>query len=150
MASLRDGDYVEVEGYVARLDVVRERSDKLLTRVLLEDSSGTSKATVVTVFTHLPHRGVTHGAFCRLSGSYRTNSPVNDGQPAIEVQRLPLAELAKKAWRLRLLEAGARWVEPWPNGHNMIWSLGRHEPDGQDDLSHLGAGEFIVRKPLPQ
>lgn len=150
VSETEDEQYIEIEGYVSKMEVARESGDgKLLSFLYLVDGSGQNETCAVAVFTHLPHRGVTVGSYCRLSGIYRKVSRLRRNHPAIEIDTLSLAEESNRSWRLALLRTGNPWFETWPNGLNLAWSLGAHQPTDPDDKQHLGAGEFLAQKPLP-
>lgn len=143
-----DGSYIEVEGHVVDLDVFREAGGKLLSRMTLADGRDRNRVTAIAVYTHLPHRGVTGGAYCRLSGTFRSSSTMNEGNAAIEIERLRLADAAKASWLAAYLRAGQDLFPAWPNGLNMSWSLGPHQPTDDAPLMHVGAGEFLTNKTL--
>jgi hypothetical protein len=137
-----DGSFVEVEGFVESVDV-RRTSDKLIGHLRLVDASQRASADAVAAFVHLPHVGVTRGAFCRLHGTFRRKSKLFGDRPAVEVDRLPLTELGKQSWRVAFLRSGERWFEVWRNASHLYWSLGPHRAgDGEKDPS-FGAAELM-------
>ncbi len=57
---------------------------------------------------------------------------------------LPLVELAKRSWRMRLSELGALWAETWRNGLHVHWSLGTHgAADDESPAANRGAAELV-------
>lgn len=140
----QDGDFVEVEGFVAAIRVGRSADKKLLSHVELYDPSSKARAYAASVYTHLPHVGVTLGAFCRLSGTYRQASILFHNRPAIEIDRLSLADLSDESWWVAFLRSAERWFQCWPNGINMYWSLEPHRRARADsETDYFGAGDLI-------
>jgi len=141
---VKDGAFVEIEGFVTGLKVIRATEKKLISRVQLTDPSSGATALAATVFTHLPHVGLTRGSFCRINGIFRKESRLIGGRSGVEVDRLAQAELSEKIWRVAFLRTANRWFENWRNGNNMYWSMGPHRiASTPKDVSFLGAGELI-------
>lgn len=144
LAKVEDGDYIEVEGFATSINVDTTSDGKLISQVELIDPSSGATASAVAVYVHLLHLGVTEGAFCRVNGKYRKKSVLLGNRRAIEVDRLSLARLRKKCWRIAFLQASKRWFQCWPNGINMYWSLGPHRRAQTDDeVTYYGAAELI-------
>lgn len=138
-----DGDFIEVEGFVQRVTASQGPAG-LLSHIELLDPSSKATTEVAAFFMHLPHLGITDGAFCRLSGLFREQSKSLENRPGIEVDKLSLAELSRSSWRIKFLQSADRWYQAWRNGINMYWSLGPHEvSDAPDTASLEGAGELI-------
>ncbi|EAR22105.1 hypothetical protein [Nitrococcus mobilis] len=145
MGRLEGGEFVEVEGFATRVEAIQPGGSGLVSRIELLDPSSQTRARAAALFMHLPHLGVTDGAFCRLSGIFRKNSALLDDSPGIEVDRLSLADLSDKSWRIAFLRSARRWYQPWRNGLNMHWSLGPHQSAAEPrrQASVEGAGELI-------
>jgi hypothetical protein len=97
LARVEDGDYIEVQGFANSVNVGRSADGKLIAQVELVDPSSGATASAATIYTHLLHLGVTEGAFCRVNGKFRRQSVLLGKSPGIEVERLSLARLRKKA-----------------------------------------------------
>lgn len=143
-----EGKFVEIAGFVQVHKAIRAPDGKLLSRIEILDPSSGALARAVAVFTHLAHAGVTPGGFCRVSGHFKPSSDLFDGEPAVEIDRLSLADLAKESWRIAFLRSANLWYEPWRNGTNIQWSLGPYRiiDNGTevDELaSSFGAGELV-------
>lgn len=144
LANTPDGTLVQVRGFATDFHQRRTADGKLLSEVTLLDPSSGSSATAVGVFIHLPHAGATQGSFVVVHGFARTSSPLLDGGPGLEIDVLPLRELAERSWRLRLLELGAPWAETWRNGLHIYWSLGPHRAaDDDSQAADRGAAELV-------
>lgn len=144
LAKVKDGDYVEVEGFANSVDVGRSADGKLIAQLELVDPSSGVTASAVAIYTNLINLGVTEGVFCRVNGTYCRKSSLLGNKPAIEVERLSLAGLIKKCWRIAFLESSKRWFQCWPNGINMYWSLGPHRrARAGDEVTHYGAAELF-------
>jgi hypothetical protein len=144
LSEVEDSDFVEIEGFVTALPVSKSSDQKLISRVeLLDPSSGVS-ASAAILFTHLPHVGLTAGAFCGLSGTYRESSSLCEGRPAVEIDRLSVAQISKQSWWAAFLWSAKPWFQYWRNENNMRWSLGPHHHTPADaQATQLGAGELI-------
>jgi hypothetical protein len=144
VAQAQDGAYLEIEGFVASLETAHSSDGKIVSRAQLVDASNGAAATIATVYTDLAHTGVTRGSFARVNGFFRTASVLDQERPAIEVDKLALADLAKASWRIAFLRAADPWYQAWRNGINMTWSLGPHQVAAlaAADASE-GAGELI-------
>lgn len=139
-----DQAMVDIEGFVAAMRVKRLGEGKLVTQIRLFDPSSKQSAYAVSVFTHLPHVGLTLGAYCRLTGKYSTESVVFDKQPVVEIDRLSLSELTKNSWQIGFTRLAESWYSPWRNGTNMSFSLGKHKKAVDINRpSHHGASELI-------
>jgi hypothetical protein len=140
IAEANEGEFVEVGGFVRSVSASRP-ADKLISTIDLEDAVDGSHVPAMTVFTHLPHRGITPGAYVRLQGSVRV---VDGGNRLIQIQRLPIAELGRAAWRFALLRLGERWFATWPNGIHVDWMIGPHRSGaGEHPEPTCGACEVI-------
>jgi hypothetical protein len=135
---VQDGTFVEVRGFVTHQEVVRN-----ISRVEVTDPSSGASARAAVVFTQLAHAGLTKGAFCRINGTLRKATNLLDGDPGIEIDKLPLVKLGAKSWRIALLRLSQPWFQVWRNGVNMIWALGPHHRTREDPESFVGAGELI-------
>jgi hypothetical protein len=141
------GQFVEIWGIVKESTVLKLGGNLLVTRVMLQATRNDAAATAVVRFAHLPHAGLTPGAFVRLSGAYQRNSALNGDNPAVEIQQLPLAELAESSWIMAFYRLAGPWIRPWRTGANMMWSLGEHTGvEEPDDL--MGAGELWFTRPV--
>lgn len=135
----REGAFVEVEGLVTGVEAERQADGKLIGHLALRDPSSGAGADAVAVFAHLPHAGITRDAYCRLTGVFTMTSALFQGRPAVEVDALSLAELAKASWSIAFLRLAEPWFRPWHNQANLAWSLGPHG----DDAGLFGAGELL-------
>jgi hypothetical protein len=136
-----EGAFVEIEGFVTEVSAGRESDGKLVSHLALMDPSSGGTADAVVLFVNLANVGVTRDAYCRLHGTFKTESGLFQGKPAVEVGLLPLAELSKTSWLIAFLRSASRWFQPWRNGANLYWSLGPHGIHGGDEF--LGAGELL-------
>lgn len=142
LGSSTEGEFVEIEGFVTTVEAGRQNDGKLISHLALLDPSSGATADAVAVFAHLPHAGITKGAFCRLSGVFRNRSALFENKPAVETDALSLGELANASWRIAFLRLAERWFHPWRNDMNLYWSLGPHgHADGGTE--HFGAGELL-------
>ena len=140
----QDGDFVEVEGFATAFQVGRSSDKELLSHMELYDPSSKARIYAAAIYTHLPHVGVTLGAFCRLSGIWREKSKLFRNAAAVEIDRLSLADLSDKSWWVAFLRSADRWFQCWPNGINMYWSLEPHRRARTDDeVDYFGAGDLI-------
>ena len=138
-----DGAFIEIEGFIDQIRVVRSADGKLIGQLKLGDPTSGASASVAVLFVQPLHVGMTVGACARVSGAFRAQSELLDGEPAVEADRLPLADLADEAWRLALLRSAERYYGTWRNQTNMYWSLGPHETVTEDGAPVQGAGELI-------
>lgn len=144
LASIPDGTLVQIRGFATDFEQRRSADGKLLSSVTLLDPSSGESATAVGVFIHLPHAGVTKGAYVHVHGFTQTSSVLLEGGPGVEIDVLPLVQLAQRSWRLRLLQLGARWAETWRNGLHIQWSLGDHSAaDDDSPAANRGAAELV-------
>jgi hypothetical protein len=139
---------VEVCGVVSRMSVARLEGDFLVTRLRIEAPVDGATANAIVRFAHLPHAGLTQGAFIRLSGVHRHESRFHDGEPAIEVDQLELARLAKDDWTVSFIRLAERWITPWRTGANVAWSLGPHRGVDDEKGEPMGAGELFFTRAL--
>jgi len=139
-----DGTFVEVSGFAQLFQQGRSPDGKLISRVEILDPSSGATASASAVFVHLPHAGVTEGAFLNMSGVYRSSSDLLDGEAGIEIDVLSLADLAARSWRIQLLRYAEPWIEVWRNQLNLYWSIGPHafaEDDSEE--ANRGAAELV-------
>lgn len=142
-----DGTFVEVSGFAQSFQQQRSSDGKLISRVEILDPSSGAKASASAVFVHLPHAGVTEGAFLNMSGVYRSSSDLLGGEAGIEIDVLSLADLAARSWRIQLLRYAEPWFEVWRNQLNLYWSIGPHafaEDDSEE--ANRGAAELVFTK----
>lgn len=142
LPQVADGAFVEVEGFITGIRVGKASDGKLISWVDLVDESSGANATAVAVYLHLTHTGLTKGAFLRVNGVLRRSSVLNHGQPAVEIDRLSLTDLAKSSWVFAFLQAAAPWFQVWRNALNMYWSVGPHDPPSGES-GNEGAGELF-------
>jgi hypothetical protein len=139
-----DGMMVQIRGFATAFEQRRSADGKLLSAVTLVDPSSGASAEAVAVFVHLPHAGVTEGAYLQLHGAVRASSPLLEGRPGVEIDVLALAELAERSWLVRLLRLGEPWAEVWRNGAHVQWSLGAHSADDDESpAANRGAAELV-------
>ncbi|WP_282170403.1 hypothetical protein [Ruegeria atlantica] len=138
-----DGEFVEVEGFVNTIEVLNPPGKSRVSRVGLIDPSNGATFPAVVLFAHLPHAGLTEGAYVRLNGTIQSSSDLNEDEPAVEIDRLALAELAKENWRIAFLRTAEPWYEVWRSNANMIWSIGPHLPQDEQEPIALGAADLI-------
>lgn len=143
LADRPNGEFVEVEGFVNTLEVLEPPGRNRVSRIGLLDPSSGATFQAVLLFAHLPHAGITQGAYIRLHGTVQSSSDLNEGEPAVEIDRLALAELAETCWRVAFLRSAEPWYEVWRSNANMIWSIGPHRPLDQQDVVALGAADLV-------
>lgn len=143
---LADGDYVEVAGFVKAIQTGRDTDNKLITQVTLYDPSSNAEVVAAGIFVHLVHVGLSVDSFCRLSGTWRPTSGLNSGNPAIEIEKLPVNELSAVSWKVSFEDLSDKFIDRWPGGLNISYGLSPHfsgEEEGDSEV--LGAGELIYR-----
>lgn len=145
--TLTDGEYVEVAGFVDSIEVGRDNDNKLITQITLHDPSSNSKVVAAGIFVHLRHIGLQEGAFCRLSGVWQSESGINKNNPAIEIEKLSISELASKSWKILFQSSVDKFVERWPGSLNIKIGLSHHVSDAENETESLilGAGELIYK-----
>lgn len=142
--SEEDGAFIEVWGVVAGMESERV-GEKLVSRVTLRSPVNGAEVDLVVLFAHASHAGITRGAFARASGTLRLASRFNKGGLAVEVGRIPLADLAGESWTAGTIQAVKQWTSPWRNGANLSWSLGLHRPGVEGEM---GAAELKFAPPM--
>lgn len=146
MDTAKKGEYIEVAGFVESIQTRREGNDKLISKLVLSDFSGTSKIEAVGVYVHLRHVGLQEGAYCVLHGIWQTKSKINSNNPAVEIDKLAINEFAKKSWKVAFLDLADKFVDRWPGGLNMSYGLSPHVSKSKVGESKiLGAGELIFK-----
>lgn len=143
LQEVEDGKLVEFRAFVTEVRAFRDADGKLVSRATLRDPSSTAEATIVGVFAHWAHAGMTRGAAVRVTGTWRVASGLNAGDPALEVTQLPLAAIAERAWRPALLRLGATWFPRWRNELQIDWSLAPHLPPDDPAPARQGAVELV-------
>ena len=140
---VEDGAFVEIEGFADSVTTSRSNDGKLISHLKLLDPSSGATVDAAAVFVHLPHAGLTKGAFCRLSGHLKEESALSSDGPVVEVHTLSLAELAEESWRIAFVRSAERWFQPRRNGANIVWSLGPHHRAPDEGIELIGAGELL-------
>ncbi len=144
LANTPDDTLVQIRGFATDFHQRRSSDGKLVSTVKLVDPSSGASATAAGVFIHLPHAGVTEGAYVHVHGLARKSSKLLDGAAGVEIDVLPLVKLAEHSWRMRLLQLGAPWAETWRNGLHLYWSLGPHAAAEDDSpAANRGAAELV-------
>ncbi len=140
-----DGEFVEIRGFVESSRALRLSDGKLVSRLTVHDPSSEQRTEVAAIFAHLPHAGVTRGSCCRIHGFVRTASNLFESGAGVEVDKLALAVLGKKSWRIAFLRSGRRWYPRWRSGTSIDWSLTPHGPRDQSPGKQppRGANELI-------
>ena len=144
LVRVAEGRFVRIGGLATAFQQRRTADGKLLGTVSITDPASGATAQAVGLFAHFPHAGLTSGAYVLVNGNMRKSSALLQGQPGVEIDLLPLAQMAKASWRMRLLRLGSTWSETWRNGLNIAWSIGPHRRlpgDAADAL--FGAGELV-------
>jgi hypothetical protein len=141
---LADGDHVRVGGFVSSIETGKDDDGKLITQVTLHDPSSDTSVVAAGIFAHLIHNGLAQDAYCVLSGDWASQSGLNHGDPAIQIEKLAIKELAAGSWKIGFQDLAGRFVERWPANLNMRFGLSPHE-SGEDegDSKVMGAGELI-------
>lgn len=148
VGQLNDGDYVEVAGFVDSIQTGRDSDDKLITQVRLYDPSSKSSVVTAGIYVHLRHLGLVEGAYCRVSGNWQSQSGLNNGNPAIEIQKLPINDLSKKSWKIAFLDIADKFIDRWPGSLNIQFGLSPHKSYVEEGIASeiLGASEIIFRR----
>lgn len=143
-----EGSIIELRGFVSSLTAKREGAERKLVSVFrLTDRSGSVEVDAVGVFAQLRNVGLLEGAFCQCSGSWRRQSTLNGGKPALEVQQLRIDELSERSWKVRMHDLSDRFIDWWPGGLNIAFGVSPHISGGPEGGSKkLGAGELIFRQ----
>ncbi|GAB2885022.1 hypothetical protein ACCI51_09475 [Microbulbifer echini] len=137
-----EGEFVEVRGFIQEVTSPPQEGGMLLSHLKLQDPSSGAEANAVVRFSHLPHAGVTKGAFCKLSGTFKKSSSLLSGRPGVEVDALALADLGKNSFDVAFMRLANRWFQPWRSNANLYWSLGAQSADGSD-VAAQGAAELL-------
>lgn len=137
-----DGEFIEVRGFVENVTSPPQEGGMLLSHLKLQDPSSGAEANAVVRFSHLPHAGVTKGAFCRLSGIFRKSSSLLSGRPGVEIDALALADIGKDSFDIAFMRLASRWFQPWRSNANLYWSLGAQSADSGEEDSQ-GAAELL-------
>ncbi|MCO1336371.1 hypothetical protein MO867_18725 [Microbulbifer sp. OS29] len=137
-----DGEFVEIRGFVKEVSSPPQEGGMLLSHLKLQDPSSDAEANAVVRFSHLPHAGVTKGAFCRLSGIFNKSSSLLSGREAVEVDALSLADLGKTSFDIAFMRLASRWFQPWRSNANLYWSLGAHSSE-EGIVDSQGAAELL-------
>ena len=103
-----DGAFIEVEGFIDRIEVRLSGDGKLIGQVDLLDPADGSRVSAIALFVQPLHVGITLSSFMRATGTFRSASTLRDGQPALEIERLSLADLSAAAWRFAFLQSAGR------------------------------------------
>lgn len=143
IGDLQEGKLADITGRVTDIKVRRKGNHLITTIDLLDPSSGKS-ATVALSFVNGINMGITLGAFVSCTGIYHSKSTLNQDNSAFHVEQLPLASLAKSSWRAGFLALGSTFMEVWPNGHLVHWTIGPHTSTVFEELG-TGAGEVLFR-----
>jgi hypothetical protein len=147
IGSVGEGSFIELRGFVSSLTAKRGADRKLLSVFTLTDRSGSVEVDAVGVFAQLRNVGLLEGAFCQCSGSWRKQSAINGGKPALEIQQLRIDELSERSWNVQLHDLSDRFIDWWPAGLNIAYGVSPHVSGGPDGGSKkLGAGELIFRQ----
>ena len=143
---LADGDYVEVAGFVQSIETGKDSDGKLITQVTLNDPSSNSNVVAAGIFVHLIHVGLSVGTYCRLNGTWQSKSGINKGNPAIEIEKLSINNLASRSWKISFQDLSDKFVDRWPGGLNISYGLSPHvSGEKEGDSQTLGAGELIYK-----
>ncbi len=143
LVDAKDGDGVEVAGFVASAAGVHPAGEKLVGRIELLDPSSGASAWIAGVYMHPRHIGITSGSYVRAVGKYEKASKLRGGHPTVEIAALPLVEHARHSWRHEFLLLALPWYSPWPNRLHVSWSMGPHVPESDGEGPNQGAGELI-------
>ena len=147
ISELLGGEYIEIGGFVESITIGKDNDEKLITQVTLRDPSSNSSVVAAAVFVHLRHIGLVEGAFCHLSGIWRLQSGLNKGNPAIEIEKLAINNLAKKSWKIKFQDSVDKFIDRWPGGLNIRYGLSPHHSIAEKPTKSkiLGAGELIFK-----
>jgi len=142
----KDGDYVEVGGFVSSVTSRRESNAKLISQVTLQDPSDKAMVDAAGVYVHMRHVGLQEGAYCVLHGTWQSQSNINKNKPAVEIDKLSINELSKSSWKTQFLDLADKFYERWPGGLHITYGLSPHVSGGKEGKSDiLGAGELIFK-----
>lgn len=143
IGELDDDDLVEVRAFVDKVEAVRDADGKLMSIVTVADPSSGASAKATANFVDFRHRGMTPGSFCRFSATVERSNQAGEAV-ALRIDRLSAAEWSGVQWRFALMDSARRWFQPFPNGHNIVWSLGPHHAASvTEDSDRMGAGELV-------
>ena len=73
---------------------------------------------------------------------------MHDDTPAVHVDQLSLAELAKASWVIGFIRLAERWLGPWRTNANAAWSIGPHTGVDKAAEGTMGAGELWFTPPI--
>lgn len=143
---LKDGDYVEVAGFVQSIKTGKDSDGKLISQITLNDPSNDSNVVAAGIYVHFVHIGLAEGSYCHLNGTWQSRSGINNGNPAIEIEKLPINDLALSSWKILFQDLSDNFVDRWPGGLNISFGLSPHVSGEKEGDSHLlGAGELIFK-----
>jgi hypothetical protein len=140
---LQDGKLADIAGRVTAVNVKR-KAKHLITTIDLTDPSSGASTTAALSFVNGHNLGITVGASLICTGVLHTKSTLNQDKPAFHVSQLPLASLSETSWRAGFLHLGSTFMETWPNGHLMHWTMGPHTTTAFEQPG-TGAGEVLLR-----
>lgn len=144
LPGVADGTLVRVRGFATAVTHRREADGKLVGEVTLLDPSSGAEVRVVVVFVHLANAGLTLGSYVEAHGVLQHTAALLGGTRGVMVDVMPLVELARTSWRLRLQALGARWTPVWRNSHHLAWSWGAHVAAPDDAATaDRGAAELV-------
>jgi hypothetical protein len=143
LSTVEGGAFVEISGFAESFRQSRLPDGKLVSVVELRDPSSGATARAAAIFVHLPHTGVTEGAFICLSGIYRKRSVLFGGKPGVQIDALAPEELAAQSWQVQLYALAAPWFMVWRNWLNIQWSMGPHSAAHDSTKARRGAAEMI-------
>lgn len=142
----RNGAYLELSGFVQKLSARKGGDGKLISYFTLHQPGKDATADVVGVFVQLRNMGLQEGAYCSVSGTWRRNSTLHRGKPALEAEKLRINELSRKSWTVLFHDLADKFVDRWPGSLNIAYGLSPHVSGGKEGQSEiLGAGELIFR-----
>lgn len=143
IGALQEGELADIAGRVTDV-TVRRKGEHLITTIGLIDPSSGKSITAALSFVNGNNIGITIDAFVCCTGVFHEKSTLNQNKPAFHVMQLPMALLTKSSWRAGFLSLGSTFMEVWPNGHLIQWTIGHHTTTEFEQLG-TGAGEVLFR-----
>ena len=135
---------IEIRGFVKIIETFRDSDNKLISRLILEESQEGALFAAEAIFLHLRHEGIAPGAYCHIQAFVRDPISFEGNEiPRLLIDRLSIkSELISQSWKMAFLDLSFPYYERWPNGINLKYSLSPHHPDEEDANNKLGAAEL--------
>ena len=138
---------IEMRGFVKVIDTFRDSSNKLISRLIMEESREGALYAVEAIFLHLKHEGIALGTYCHIQAFVRDPISFEGNKiPRLLIDKLSIkTKLIKQSWKVAFLDLSFPYYERWPNGLNLKFSLSPHQLDSDSAMHKLGAAELGLK-----